>query len=186
MSDVPSFLTHYAVGPPFRSMMDLDDAGRQRVLDQDLVTGPARWADPTYWSTRRRVEAMLYDLFVAGGGKPHRRHPHYALVGHSERERSAQAYSIPLERLPEAQVSFTWGDSFHFDEAFRRATGHDHPAGLQVYRLSQLHDILRLWPGATRTRPGWKEVELQLWFDPEPELAEPRQSSSRTSRKPST
>lgn len=51
-SDVPTIAVHYAQGPPFRSMMDLDGPERAAVLERGEILGPARFRDPTCVDTR--------------------------------------------------------------------------------------------------------------------------------------
>ncbi len=37
-----------------------------------------------------------------------------------------------------------------------------------MYPLDDLPDVIARWDGSTG-RPGWQEIELQLWFDPQPD-----------------
>jgi hypothetical protein len=166
---IPDVVVHYTRGAPFLSIMDLDDAGRQALLDAEHPGLADRLRDPTYVALRRRVEAELHAQFVAAGGQPLRRHPHYALIGRSARSERRGGLACLLDRakLPEAQVSFTWSDSFTFDPDWRRLTGKEHPACGRVFRLSQLPEVLESWPGSER--PAWMEVEVQLWYDPSPD-----------------
>lgn len=168
---LPDILVHYACGPPFQSMMDLGPASREAVLREGRISHPERYRDPTYVDTRARVENEMHQQFVAAGGEPLRRSPHYALLGRSTRSEAARtpgkrAYVLPLRQLDAARASFTWGDSFTFDPAYRRATGKGHPvASGRVYRLGELSEVLRRWAGST-SRPVWQELEFQLWYDP--------------------
>ncbi|MCB9692695.1 MAG: hypothetical protein H6736_12870 [Alphaproteobacteria bacterium] len=167
----PEQLAHYCRGPAFRSMLDLDAGGRAELLASGSVHLPARYADPTYVATRHRVERALREGFVAAGGRPVRERPHYGLLGRSERTEARAApglavHLLDLADLPGDQVSFTWGDSFAFDPAFRAATNADHPLVGQVFPLRRLDEVL-----AGRThgdRPAWMAIELQLWMDPDP------------------
>jgi hypothetical protein len=165
---IPDVVVHYAHGAPFLSIMDLDDAGRDALVRDGHPTLGPRLRDPTYLPIRRRVESELHAQFVAAGGQPLRRHPHYALIGRSERSERRGGLACLLDRakLPEAQVSFTWSDSFTFDPDWRRLTGKEHPACGRVYRLSQLPEVLERWSGSER--PAWMELEVQLWYDPSP------------------
>ena len=169
---VPLFVTHYARGVPFRSMMDLDAAEQRRVLQAGEVANAARYSDPAYVPSRRAVEAELHARFVRAGGRPRRARPHYALVGRSARIEARQPrprpYVLPMECLPADQVSFTWGDSFCFDPAFREARCTDHPASGELYAWPRLPDVVRRWQDSTG-RAAWQELEVQLWFDPPPE-----------------
>lgn len=170
--DVPRIATHYAGRQPFGSLMALDPAARAAVLAAGGVWGAARYQDPTYVETRSVVESALYAEFQAVGGEPRIRHPHYALIGRSARREAAfgpedRACVLELDRLPPRQVSFTWGDSFYRDPAFRRLRGGGHPAFGQTFDLHDLPEVLERYAAAT-DRPAWQEIELQLWFQPEP------------------
>lgn len=173
-SDVPRFVVHYSAGPPFHSMMDLDETERAALIAAGRVDLPARYLDPTYVETRLRVEAQMYEQFVDLGGRPLVRHPHYALVGRSaradRRRRPAEggAWALPLARLPSLQASFTWGDSFRFDPTFRSRCGQQHPAAGRLHRLEDLPEMLARW-GPSSDRPAWHQVEIQLWYRPRPE-----------------
>ncbi|MBA2321987.1 MAG: hypothetical protein H0V89_12630 [Deltaproteobacteria bacterium] len=163
---------HYADGPPFRSMMDLDPAQRAAVLDAGRIRGADRFRDSRYVDIRSRVEDELYRQFRETRGVPLRVRPHYAILGRSARSEArrvpGRAYVLSVDRLPAACVSFTWGDSFRFDDGFRLATGGGHPASRRVYPLDDLPDVIARWDGSTG-RPGWQEIELQLWSDPQPD-----------------
>ncbi|MES2644187.1 MAG: hypothetical protein V4850_32175 [Myxococcota bacterium] len=174
MPSIPDIVVHYACGAPFQSMMDLDAAGREAVLLEGRVSYPERFRDPTYVDTRTRVEAEMYRQFVGAGGVPLRQRPHYAILGRSLRSEAAatpgkRAYVLRREQLSQSCASFTWGDSFTFDPAYRLLTGKGHPiASGRVYRWSELSHVLERWADDT-PRPAWQELEIQLWFDPAPE-----------------
>jgi hypothetical protein len=169
--EVPRIAVHYAGGPPFHSMMDLDPEQRAVVLGQGHVRGADRFADPDYLKIRGRVEDELYAQFRVLHGDPRRVRPHYAILGRSARAEArpvpGRACILALDELPAASVSFTWGDSFRLDADYCAATGGDHPASRRIYRVNDLPDVLRRWDGSTG-RPGWQEIELQLWFEPTP------------------
>lgn len=172
-AEQPTVIVHYAQGPPFRSMMDLDESGRRKVLAMGSVSWPDRYADPSYVATRMRIESAMLLQFEAAGGSALRPHPHYGLMGRSAKsERTSspgrRAYVLQLSRLPPAHTSFTWGDSFRFDPEYRRLTGTAHPASGAVYQLHELHDVMERWASSV-ARPAWQELEFQLWFDPAPD-----------------
>lgn len=165
----PEFLVHYAAGLPFLSLMDLSPTQRAEVLAQGQVRGASRYQDPEYLPTRERVEAALYTGFVEAGGKPLRRHPHYAVLGEIQGADPSQVHRLPLDALPPWQVSFTWQDSFTFDAAYCQATGlGGHAATGTVFGLWELDAVLRRFPGSKR--PAWMELEFQIWVDPHPSL----------------
>lgn len=169
MVERPGFLVHYASGAPFRSLMDLSADQRARALSEHPIRGAARYEDPVYVRTRNRVEEALYAGFVQAGGKPLRRHPHYAVLGDIQGADPVQAHRLPLNALPPWQVSFTWQDSFTFDAAYCQATGlGGHAATGTVFGLWELDAVLRRFPGTER--PAWMELEFQIWLDPDPSL----------------
>lgn len=169
---VPRIAVHYAGGPPFQSMMDLDPSQRAAVLERGRIRGAERFQDPTYVDVRTRVEEDLLVRFREAGGTALRVRPHYSLLGRSARAESVpapgRAYLLPLDHLPAASVSFTWGDSFRFHDTFPLAVGEARPASLRVYHLNDLPDVLGRLEGSAG-RPAWQEIEIQLWFDPQPE-----------------
>lgn len=169
-------ITHYTSGPPFHSLMDLDPAERAALLQAEKIDNAARYRDPTYVATRRRIEATMRQQFIDAGGRPLRAHPHYALLGRSERleatatpGRRACVLAVPL--VPPAHTTFTWGDSFRFDPHFREVTGQSHPASGRAYPWNDLAAVLSRWADSV-AGPAWQEVEVQLWFDPSPSLFE--------------
>jgi hypothetical protein len=68
---------------------------------------------------RRLTEARLYEGFVAAGGKPLRRAPHYFCLGSCEwfgrLAPDMREVRVPLSALPDEVTSFTYPDSFRGD-----------------------------------------------------------------------
>ena len=166
-AQVPREATHYAWRMPFRSLLDCSEAERDAVVRAVPELQP-RWWSPEYTAMRQRVEHAMRDQLVGLGVRPQRQHPHYAIVGRSDREPHTAfgplACRLRLEDLPVRHTTWTWGDSFRHDPEFREARG-DHPASGRVYRLEQMPDLLQQWEGTT-AREAWREVEVQLWYDP--------------------
>ncbi len=113
---IPDFITHYYVGRPFRSLTELAQEDCWRVLEEmgPQESLPRRLRSDFYFAQRRRYEQLMRQQFIAKGGQPSRRVPHYAILGESEiwaRIRPS-AIRIPLAELPESVISFTYTDSF--------------------------------------------------------------------------
>ena len=84
VSAQPPFVTHYyrAGRPPFRSLSEVDDSDVETVL-AGLTEGSRRRFGPRYLALRRATEEKARALFLTGGGRPERLHPHYFVLGES-------------------------------------------------------------------------------------------------------
>src|SRR3954462_9704187 len=85
-SIIPRFLTHYYRKRPFRTLTELSADERANVIPK--LRFP-KWASRRlqsafYFEQRLRYEVVMYEQFVAKGGSPQRRRPHYAILGESE------------------------------------------------------------------------------------------------------
>lgn len=82
---VPEYLYHYyeCSRGPFRNLSDLSLAQAEAVLADIRQRGEGfasqRKAD--YLTIRSELEAFVRTRFVEKGGKPHRAHPHYMILG---------------------------------------------------------------------------------------------------------
>ncbi len=120
-SELPDYVTHYFVAgrPPFLNVSELTDAAwevTRPVLESERTEGSSfRVFGRRYLELRRATEAKLRDLFIAAGGKPERRAPHYFVLGSSEWFRGLaedmQELVIPLAALPDTATSMTIPDS---------------------------------------------------------------------------
>ena len=174
---LPTFVTHYFHDAPFRSLTDLDEAERARVI-AGLKFPPGadhRFQSAFYFEQRLRYEAVMYRQFLDKGGAPDRRRPYYAVLGESEIWESITSRSVrlPLDRIPTEQISFTYTDSW-FTYVEREADGTTNPQKPQygmLYRLEELPDLFSKhgWPGDRwKSDPNWQNdvyVEAQLWSD---------------------
>ena len=117
----PSYVTHYyRVGQhPFRNLSDLPEDELARVLaglsSPEHQAASARRFGPRYMALRIATEARLRELFVAAGGRPQRRAPHYFVLGESAwfaglYQDTAQV-RLPLAALPDDATSLTYADS---------------------------------------------------------------------------
>ena len=174
---IPQYLTHYYRQRPFRTLTDLTPDERARVIK--CLRFPKRAAhrlySAFYFEQRLRYEVLMYDQFVAKGGLPSRRRPHYAILGESEiwRGISKSSLRIPLAAIPSSQISFTYTDSWatYVD---RDLDGNPIPRKPQygsVFRLEELDELFHRygWPGDRwKNEPGWEHdlyVEAQIWSD---------------------
>jgi hypothetical protein len=173
----PDFVTHYYRQRPFCTLTDLDAAERARVIGQlDYSPGASRrFHSSFYFEQRLRYEALMFEQFSAKGGRPVRRHPHYAVLGESEiwAAIAPRSIRIPLARLESAHISFTYTDSWS-TYVDRDLKGNAIPRKRQygtVYRLEELRDLFARfgWPGERwKTEAAWEHdlyVEAQIWSD---------------------
>ncbi len=120
------FLIHYyrRGAEPFRSLTDLCDAEALRLMGELYAEGSVFWErfkDPQdYLVTRRRIEAWMYEEFVAQGGTPRERRPIYLTLGRSRWAESVvdpltaattSEIEVPLAIFQDADLSFTYPDS---------------------------------------------------------------------------
>jgi hypothetical protein len=120
-TDVPNYVTHYAVAArePFLNLSDLAEDALDSVLG-DLARERADGASSrvfgrAYMELRRLTEEKLRQLFVAGGGRPERPAPHYFVLGASRWFRGLapdmQEFTFKVAELPDDQTTFTYPDS---------------------------------------------------------------------------
>ena len=173
---IPTYLTHYYTGQPFRSLTELTPVERARVVEaSDFPEEDRRLRSAFYFEQRLGYEALMYEQFLAKGGQPNRHRPHYAVRGESEiwARITEQSLRIPLSNIPACQVSFTYTDRWptYVD---RDLDGNFIPRKPQygtLYRLDELAELFRAhgWPGERRkTESNWEHdlyVEAQIWSD---------------------
>jgi len=176
-AEFPDFLTHYYRKHPFRSITELSPTERESVL-ADLATLrklPRRLTSPFYFSERVRFEETMYDQFMAKGGAPERRRPHYLVLGESVlwAEIEPQSLRVPLAEIPSQWISFTYTDSWcaYVDQDLRGNPLPRKPQYGTVYRLDELPELFARygWPGERwQSEPEWEHdvyVEAQVWSD---------------------
>ena len=176
----PNYLTHYYTEFPFRSIMDLAPAEQVRLVRRIRALGNnrRRLTVPNYYMQRRRYEAIMREQFLAKGGRPARRHPHYLVLGESElwARQKTKSIRIPLASVPSDVISFTYTDSW-YTYVDRELTGGEiprKPQYNQVFRAEELEALFAEygWPGDRwkqwRTQPQFRHdyyVEAQVWTD---------------------
>ena len=187
MVAVPEFATHYHLRgrEPFLNLSDLTDEGVAAVLSElDAVAnagGSQRRFGPRYMALRRTTEQRLRERFIARGGRPQRRSPHYFVLGESDWFKrlylDAAEVRVPLDQLPSEVTSFTYPDSVVAMGAlseFGIATVAQ-PYHGTVFRLEELPNVVEAYglPNDTppqtydgyQRRPGEHFIEVQLWSD---------------------
>lgn len=181
----PDFITHYHLGDrrPFLNLSDLGGAELEAVRAELQALrkshGHVRPFGRQYMEFRRLTEARMRELFVAGGGVPERRVPHYFVLGRSrwfeEHAPDTREVRLPLASLPPEATSFTYPDSFEamgFGDRFGIPRGpRPRPYHDRVFRLWELEEVVRdhglpdvefdeFW-----SKPVEKYIEFQLWVD---------------------
>lgn len=177
MSSWPDFVTHYYRREPFRTLTELTPAERAFVIERlDYSPGASRRLHSSmYFEERMRYEALMHAQFTAKGGRPERRHPHYAVLGESEiwAAIAPKSIRIPLSQIASDQISFTYTDSWTTYVSFD-LKGNSLPRKPQygtLYRLEELSELFERygWPGQRwKSEADWEHdlyVEAQLWSD---------------------
>jgi hypothetical protein len=184
---VPGFVTHYYRGSraPFLSLSDLPDEQAAAVMAELIrERREGRQQRPfgrTYLEMRRIAEDRLRRRFLALGGRPQRRAPHYFVLGESPWFRGLAAdmeeIRVTLGDLPDAQTTVTWGDSFAAMEVTRDfgLAFAQKPYYGRLYRLADIAGLAARY-GIPRPAPDGYQglaaadtpetfVEVQLWSD---------------------
>jgi hypothetical protein len=176
-STIPDFLTHYYRDRPFQSLTELSPEAMDRVLTRlgEIRDLPRRLRSSFYFEQRHRTEQTMFEQFVAKGGRPERRQPHYAILGESEIWADIEPHSIrlPLAQIPTHWISFTYTDSWaaYVNQDLRGNAIPRKPAYGMVYRLEELEDVFRRfgWPGERwKADANWQHdvyIEAQIWSD---------------------
>lgn len=174
---IPAYLTHYYRQRPFKTLTELSPEECSRVLEvlRAHEKLPRRLQSEFYFEQRRKYEGLMYEQFLAKGGRPERRNPHYAILGESEiwARIYPDSLRIPLAELPADSVSFTFTDSWG---AFVDRDLDDNPIPRKpqygrVYLKAELDDLFSRygWPGDRwKTEVEWEHdlyVEAQIWSD---------------------
>lgn len=167
------WLEHYCYGDlqPLKNIMRLPREEAFSMAEKLSDTHPEttafyRFKDfENYYPRRLKTDALLHDMFCALGGKPKEKHPLSFVLGGSEYLfrwfGEGKLIRIPLEGLPEEQVSFTLGDSMSTLE--RHGT-------ITMLTLSELQEKMK---AHEQGMEGWLQemqekytyIEVQVWDD---------------------
>ena len=162
---VPEFLTHYFRSRPFQSLTELAPETMDRVLTRlsEARELPRRLRSSFYFERRRQIEETMFKQFVAKGGRPARRQPHFAVLGESKiwADIEPREVRLPLAGIPTDWISFTYTDNWaaYVDQDLRGNPIPHKPSYGMVYRLEELAEPFEEfgWPGERwKTDPEWQ------------------------------
>jgi len=184
---VPSVVTHYYLRhrPPFLNLSDLGEDKIETVLStlsREHASGTNhRRFGRTYLRMREATEDRLRELFMASGGRPERRHPHYFVLGTSKwfagLSPDMDSITLPVSALPSTATSITYTDSFtalgivaDFGLPYERKAHHG-----RVFRLEDIAELVGTYgmPHDAADEdyttyvngPFEHFIEVQLWTD---------------------
>lgn len=180
----PDFVTHYhrADRAPFLNLSDLTET-EARAVTTDLAQagGSERRFGPRYHQLRRDTERLLRERFIARGGQPQRRSPHYFVLGESGwfrgMYRDYGQVRLDLAALPPEATSLTWPDSIASMGLLVEygISLPDKPQYGQVFQLDELDRVLAAFGRPDSGQPadytGHQRaafdhfIEVQLWSD---------------------
>ncbi|WP_028610791.1 hypothetical protein [Paenibacillus harenae] len=156
---------------PFKNLssLPLEDASQllARLRREGQVFAGKRTDD--YLEIRRDLEQRARELFVAKGGRPRKRYPHYMTMGECVWLRSWYKQSgeivIDLDQFHEDSVSFTYGDLF---PTMRYADGR--PYREQVYTKQEILEVIRVYGlpqewNEDGSKGPERYIEAQVWDD---------------------
>lgn len=166
-------LYHYyelAMGP-FVNLSDLPLEESERILEMIRAEGItfASRRSRDYLTIRRELESKAREMFIAKGGKPIRRVPHYMTLGECpwllDWYKQGQVLKIPLENFSRDNSSFTYGDLF---PTMRYKDGK--PYREQVYTMDEIMGVIQEfgfpqeWNAEGKLGPE-RYIEAQIWDD---------------------
>lgn len=180
-------MTHYHLAgrPPFLNLSDLQPGNADGVLAElNLLAGGRRSHrrfGPKYLTLRTATEELLRERFVARGGRPERRAPHYFVLGESAWFRGLYAdcaeIRVALQQLPAKATSITWPDSVA-SMGLLNSNGHltgDRSQDGRVFLLEELPDVVDRYGLPDSDVPDSYDghqhqafdhfIEVQLWSD---------------------
>jgi hypothetical protein len=187
----PRFVTHYyrRSRRPFLNLSDLEAGEAERVM-LELIDERRRGLQHRpfgrkYREMRLVAEQRLRTMFIALGGQPERRAPHYFVLGRSPWFRGLAVdmaeIRLPIASLPPDQTTVSWGDSFDvtgvtrdFGLSYAPQPYHgqlfrlrDVPALIDRYGLlaAPADDYDSLAGGLAQAVAAEAFVEVQLWSD---------------------
>ncbi|WP_079909034.1 hypothetical protein [Paenibacillus sp. 32352] len=165
------YLYHYyeADRGAFRNLSSLSDEEANKVMN-DLKRDPALFASrrsDSYLAVRRELEHKARELFIAKGGKPLNRYPHYMTLGPcnwiKEWYKSGAELRIALREFDDRSISFTYGDLF---PAMRYNDGKPYRGNVytksEIFGLIQEFGFPQEW-NADGTCGPERYIEVQIW-----------------------
>jgi hypothetical protein len=164
---VPDYLTYFFRDgqAPFQTICDLDEPEAQAILNNDIL-----WrGDGTYLAHRKRHERLLWEKFIAKGGRPVRQHPIYMVLGdspsgpHDLHLEYDYKILLPLASFSPYDLSFTYPDSLYevpLDDLRRLYL--DRSTDPTVYRLEEIEQVIEIHQVYAIHQ---HYIEAQVWND---------------------
>ncbi|MFN2234526.1 MAG: hypothetical protein ACK2U1_09870 [Anaerolineales bacterium] len=169
------YLYHYyekKMGP-FKNLSDLSLYEAKAVLgkikSENQVMAAHRF--PGYLERRAELEQIARKMFIAKGGKPARKVPHYMVVGEcvwlQTWYEQGCFVKIPVSVLQPETISFSYGDLF---PTFSPRVNDQKEYRRQIYTLSEIVSIIQKygfpqeWNMDGKFGPE-RYIEVQVWDD---------------------
>ncbi|TND05127.1 MAG: hypothetical protein FD123_3747 [Bacteroidetes bacterium] len=120
--NIPGFITHYHYPDkkPFLNLGDLPEEERAPVIEElnarEARAETQRGFPGWYMSQRIAAEEKMHGLFIAKGGKPERKSPHYFTLGDSPMlemiyKNNFRKVTLPVTGFDDSELCFSLGDS---------------------------------------------------------------------------
>lgn len=161
----------HASSQPFRSIMHLPRAEAfemaARLYESSQCKAHRRFGPDfeAYYEYRLKIEAALYDEFIALGGKPDIKHPYYFVVESCaslcQNFDNGVKATLPLNDINPSDISFTFGDSMaQFESGNRRP----------MFLLDELYSHIERFNNDIQSfisdiESTYKCIEAQVWTD---------------------
>ncbi len=181
-------ITHYypAGDPPFRNLSDAHEEDLPAILNALAArrsAGSKRVFGRRYMQFRRQTEEKMRRLFIAAGGRPERKAPHYFILGTSEWFANlypeTRQIRLSLNDLDPNTTSITYPDSvvsMRLGAAFGLPVDPVCPYHEQVFQLSELDNIIKKYGMPTdvsdddeytdyHLKEFERYIEVQIWSD---------------------
>jgi hypothetical protein len=169
------YLYHYyekKIGP-FKNLSDLSLEQAQDVLGKIKAENQVMAAHrfPGYLERRAELEQIARKMFIAKGGKPIRKVPHYMVVGEcvwlQTWYEQGCFVKIPVSAFQPETISFSYGDLF---PTFSPRVNDQKEYRRQIYTLSEIVDTIEKygfpqdWNIDGKFGPE-RYIEVQVWDD---------------------
>ena len=185
---IPDFICHYyeLERGPLLSVTNHDRETAREIIRQitERNEGFSNNRPPQYIDWRLDVEEWLLNGFIAKGGKPKRKNPHYFILGECDWllswYKNGAVLKKRLQDIDPTQISLTYPDSmvswqlhqYHIkgDNPYYKPDDHREYHG-QVYRLDELQDVVvkygmpegKVQDGKHTSNEMY--IEIQVWED---------------------
>ncbi|WP_440117917.1 hypothetical protein [Paenibacillus sp. QZ-Y1] len=154
---------------PFLNLSSLSEYEAEAVSQQIRQEGRnfASQRSADYMTIRRTLEQKAYEQYIAKGGKPTNRYPHYMTLGACAWLESWYTepdwVMVSWDDLPADSVSFTYGDLF---PTMRYPDGK--PYRKQIYTKDEILEVIQTygWPqewNCQGDQAPERYIEVQVW-----------------------